>query len=124
MKATLALILLPALCIAAEPALSPQFDACMKASRDTTYAMLKCINEETHRQDGLLNSNYKSVMQTLNARRKSQLQQAQRQWIKFRDANCAFYADPEGGTMADLAAANCMLNATASRAQELQDLNR
>ena len=29
-----------------------------------------------------------------------QLLEAQRAWIKFRDTNCDFYYDPDGGTMA------------------------
>jgi uncharacterized protein YecT (DUF1311 family) len=48
------------------------------------------------------------------------LVEAQRAWIKFRDANCGFYADPEGGSAARVTANECFLNATADRAKELR----
>jgi len=47
------------------------------------------------------------------------LVEAQRAWIKFRDANCGFYADPERGSAARMTANECFLNATADRAKEL-----
>jgi hypothetical protein len=46
----------------------------------------------------------------------------ERAWIRYRDANCGFYADPEGGSAASMAANECILNATADRAKELQQL--
>ena len=52
--------------------------------------------------------------------RKNALVEAQRAWIKFRDANCGFYADPEGGSAARMIANECFLNATADRAKELR----
>jgi uncharacterized protein YecT (DUF1311 family) len=52
--------------------------------------------------------------------RKKQLQDAQRLWIKYRDANCQFYVDPEGGTAASVNAASCVMTATAGRSKELE----
>ena len=54
--------------------------------------------------------------------RKKQLQEAQRSWINYRDANCAFYDDPDGGTLARVNAnANaCMMTTTVNRARELE----
>ena len=46
--------------------------------------------------------------------------EAQRAWIKFRDTNCGFYADPEGGSAARMTANECFLNATVDRAKELK----
>ena len=54
--------------------------------------------------------------------RKKQLQEAQRSWINYRDANCAFYDDPDGGTLARVNANSCMMTATADRANELERL--
>ena len=42
-------------------------------------------------------------------RAKSGEYEAQRAWIKFRDANCSFYYDPEGGSAAHLAGNGCVL---------------
>lgn len=74
------------------------------------------------RQDQQLNRNYQVLMAELTAERKKQLQTAQRLWIQYRDANCQFYLDPDGGSMATIAAADCSLQMTADRARELKDL--
>ena len=68
------------------------------------------------------NRNYKALMAELTPARKKQLQTAQRLWLQYRDANCHFYADPDGGTAAGVAAADCVLQMTAHRARELADL--
>lgn len=49
---------------------------------------------------------------------------AQRAWVQYRDANCAFYADPDGGTAAGVAANDCMLREIAERAAELRLLTQ
>jgi uncharacterized protein YecT (DUF1311 family) len=72
------------------------------------------------RQDARLNENYKKLISKLPTERKNALVEAQRAWIKFRDANCGFYADPEGGSAARMTANECFLNATADRAKELR----
>jgi uncharacterized protein YecT (DUF1311 family) len=61
-------------------------------------------------------------MAKLSAKRKKTLLDAQRAWIKFRDLNCEFYYDPDGGTAARLAGSDCILQATADRAKELRNL--
>lgn len=83
--------------------------------------MLECISEETKRQDARLNKAYKEVMPQLSTARKKQLQEAQRAWIKYRDANCTFYADPDGGTNATVNSDDCFRSATEARAQELEN---
>ncbi len=100
--------------------LSKQFSTCMDKSGGVTVDMLDCIGAETKRQDVRLNKAYKEVMPQLSPARKKQLQDAQRAWIKYRDANCNFYADPDGGTMATVSSSYCFMSATASRAKELE----
>jgi len=68
-----------------------------------------------------LNENYKRLMSKLSAKRKEGPVEAQRAWMKFRDANCSFCYDPDGGSAAHLASNNCVLNATADRATELKN---
>jgi uncharacterized protein YecT (DUF1311 family) len=94
----------------------------MEKSGGVTSAMQDCIATELLRQDARLNKAYKAAMAPLTASRKKQLLSAQRAWLAFRDANCQFYADPEGGSAARLAANDCVLSATANRATELEDL--
>ena len=104
--------------------LSKQFSACMDKSGGVTADMLDCIGAETKRQDSRLNKAYKEAVSQLSPARKKQLQDAQRAWIKYRDANCNFYADPEGGTMATVSSYDCFMSATASRAKELEGLKK
>ena len=62
----------------------------------------------------------KALMAELTPARKKQLQTAQRLWLQYRDANYQFYADPDGGTAAGVAAADCVLQMTADRGRELK----
>jgi uncharacterized protein YecT (DUF1311 family) len=105
---------------AEDAGLSQQFSLCMGESGGVTVDMLGCIGKETAYQDVRLNKVYKEVMSQLTEERKKQLKKAQRAWIQFRDANCDFYADPDGGTMARVNSNDCVMSATASRAKELE----
>ena len=118
--AGLTLFCLSQIASADDTRLSKQFSACMDKSGGVTVDMLDCIGAETKRQDARLNKAYKEVMPQLSPARKKQLQDAQRAWIKYRDANCNFYADPDGGTMATVNSNDCFMSATASRAKELE----
>lgn len=102
--------------------LSAIFQTCLDKSGGVTFEMRECISAEHTRQDQQLNRNYQALMAELTPERKKQLQTAQRLWLQYRDANCHFYADPDGGTMADIAAADCVLQMTAGRARELAGL--
>lgn len=106
---------------ARDDGLTKQFSICMDKADGVTADMLDCIGSETKRQDTRLNKAYKEVMAQLSPARNKELQAAQRAWIKFRDANCNFYADPEGGTMATVSSNDCFMSATASRAKELEN---
>lgn len=115
-------ILIPPFAVAQdkEIGLSTGFEKCMDKAV-STVDMIDCMTKENTSQDKRLNRAYKSLMETLSAERKKKLQEAQRAWIKYRDANCDYYNDPDGGSMARIAANNCVLDATASRAQELEN---
>jgi len=109
---------------AADGEMTQEYLTCMDKSNGNTAGMTDCISAETARQDARLNENYKRLMSKLSAKRKNTLQTAQRAWVKFRDANCSFYFDPEGGTAALLDGRDCFLQATANRAKELGNLIR
>ena len=94
---------------------------CLEKSGGVTVAMVDCIAAELKTQDARLNGVYKKLGTQLTPARKKQLQTAQRLWIQYRDANCAFYADPDGGTIATVSASDCVLRATATRAKELEN---
>ena len=70
--------------------LSKNFSKCMDKSDGVTVEMLGCIAAEAKLQDARLNKVYKDVMAELSEPRKKELRDAQRAWVKFRDANCNF----------------------------------
>jgi uncharacterized protein YecT (DUF1311 family) len=109
---------------AADNEMSKEYLACMDRSNGVTSEMLDCISAEFTCQDARLNENYKTLMSKLSAKRKEGLLEAQRAWIKFKDANCSFYYDPEGGSAAHLSSNGCVLNTTADRATELKNLTK
>jgi uncharacterized protein YecT (DUF1311 family) len=126
-KETMKIVLLGLACflgtsVAAEndKQLSQEYLTCLEKANGVTFAMIDCIVAETSRQDTKLNENYKSLTSKISPKRKQSLLHAQRAWTTFRDANCKFYGDPEGGTSARLSANECVLNATADRAKELK----
>jgi len=81
-----------------------------------------CYRAETERQDARLNKAYTKLMAGLSPARKKQLREAQRLWMQYRDANCNFRADPEGGTITYDFAAYCVMKETTLRADELEHL--
>jgi uncharacterized protein YecT (DUF1311 family) len=115
-----ALIVVPMLSTAGDDLTTAAFEQCMGKAH-ANVDMMDCIDAEIQRQDQRLNKVYKTLGIDLSDERKTQLRDAQRAWIKFRDANCGFYRDPDGGSLAGLLAADCMMRLTADRAQELAD---
>lgn len=120
----LAAVTLPLAAQAQEARLTQQFSVCMDKSGGVTQSMVECIDAEIKRQDARLNKAYKALVADLNPERKKQLLEAQRAWLKFRDTNCNFYYDPEGGTIARVQAVDCMMTMTANRATELENLKQ
>jgi uncharacterized protein YecT (DUF1311 family) len=107
---------------ASDEDMSKEYLACINKSDGMTIKILDCISAETQKQDARLNDNYKKLMAQQSAGQKNALLEAQREWIKFRDTNCRFYSDPEGGTAARMAGSECYLNMTTDRAKELKNL--
>jgi uncharacterized protein YecT (DUF1311 family) len=108
---------------ASETDMSKQYTTCMDKANGANPDMIDCIMAETKQQDARLNENYKRLMSKLSAERKGALLEAQRAWIMFRDANCAFWDDPAGGQSAAVTAKECVLTMTADRASELELAN-
>lgn len=94
------------------------------AARATTAAMIECIAADHARQDRRLNRAYRAAQAALPASRRTALTRAQRAWIAFRDAECRFVADPQGGSVARIAANDCLRRLTAERADALEALAR
>lgn len=104
---------------------SKEYDICMKGpnvAKGITSAVRNCTSKEIKHQDKRLNSAYKALKKSLSKSRQKELLTAQRLWIKYRDANCGFYNDPNGGTMHRMFAQECFMDATRSRADELKSM--
>ena len=100
---------------------SPDQNSC--GDQPSTAAIVGCLQGRTKFWDGRLNQALKALNGSLTIRdqkpRLAPLKAAQLAWLKYRDANCAFYAS-EDGTIAQVEAANCVLEMTQNRAIELQ----
>lgn len=106
------------------PQPSPGYTACMDKAGGVTRDMMDCIQAEVQQQDARLNAAYKGLMEQVGEQRKGPLRDAQRAWLRYRDANCAFYDDPDGGTLARVSGNACAMRMTAERADELEKLAR
>lgn len=98
----------------------------------STLDMVTCISEETEVWDTRLNQTYKALKAAYEQQDEdfaddydmvSRLREVQRGWIKWRDLKCSFaYDEFRGGTAGRLTGADCLLDMTARRVFELQDL--
>lgn len=121
--AFLTLLIITSINIAhAEVPYSTDYNKCMDKAAGVTADMITCIGTEVALQDKALNANYKALKEDLKAVRQKQLVEVQKTWLKFRDTNCQFYADPDGGSMQRVLANVCVLKMTAERAEELKAL--
>lgn len=100
------------------PVLRPSYDTCITAAGGATPAMLDCISDEHAYQDQRLNTAYKAAMAKLGEAEQHALRERQRKWIAERDEKCV--ADPDGGQAERVDAAECRLEMTAHRADELE----
>jgi uncharacterized protein YecT (DUF1311 family) len=83
-----------------------------------TYEMVDCLNAQRAHWDKELTIAYQRAMKSTTPQARTLLRDAERAWIKYRDANCAYYAAGEG-TIASINAAACLRDMTQKRAQEL-----
>ena len=98
-----------------------KFTKCMNAVR-TTVDSLNCIADELKAQDKRLKIVYGKLMKVESPSRRSELQSTQRLWLQYQKANCDYFDDPDGGTMAHQMSRNCLLESTKDRANELEFL--
>lgn len=109
---------------AAPPARTGEYVKCMTAANAVDPVMRDCVSDEIGRQDKLLNAAYKNLLDSLDAPRRKELVDVQRLWLKYTEANCGFYYDPEGGTNARLEAMECAVTSRILRTGELVEFAR
>ncbi|WP_265517240.1 lysozyme inhibitor LprI family protein [Nitratireductor luteus] len=107
--------------ILAMPALAIAQDKCADAKDQAT--MNECSNAAFKESDKKLNKLYKQIEARLSddADAKKLLVQAQRNWIKFRDAECSFQtAGAAEGSVMPMLIALCMDGLTQSRVEDFE----
>ncbi|SRR5216684_652323 len=86
-----------------------------------TSDLVNCLSKARDSSDAKLNSLYQSIRKNLDASEADHLIEAQRLWIKYRDANCsaerALYG---GGTASAPAYLGCLEAMTRARTKELK----
>jgi uncharacterized protein YecT (DUF1311 family) len=86
-------------------------------------SMNQCASKEYAALDAELNTQYNAQMGYLKTpARKKALQDAQKKWIAFRDADCQYQAGKreEGGSLWPLVQAQCLSGQTKVRVQQLK----
>ncbi len=90
----------------------------------SNLGMADCFRLEAKIWDDLLNENYKSLRDVIDARQAAELRDMQRAWIASRDTTCAFYDVKIQGSMAIPMGAACLARETARRAVLLKFFTR
>lgn len=92
----------------------------------TQFDLNFCAAEAAKSADRQLNQTYqRAIAKFKGTSQASQLVTAQSQWIKFRDADCAFERDRfKGGTIAPLIHAQCLTRLTQQRTKDLESYLR
>lgn len=91
----------------------------------TTADMVECGSADYKAEDKRLNTAYRALVKKLETDQNDAaklLVEAQRAWIKFRDANCNFEAASmaSGGTLEPVLRLGCLAGTTKARTQELK----
>jgi uncharacterized protein YecT (DUF1311 family) len=82
--------------------------------------VVDCYRIEASIWDGLLNENYKSLLETLDDDQTAKARAMQRAWLAYRDTTCQFYDDKIQGSMSVTMHAACVTRETARRAMLLR----
>ena len=86
----------------------------------STYEVATCFNEEYLAADAALNAAYKQRRAGIDETEQKLLRDAQRAWIKFRDAECLLAADASrGGSGAAIDGLRCQIKLTKRRTTDL-----
>lgn len=96
----------------------PGFQPC--GDKTSTLAVVECVQAKINVADQRLNAAYKALQGQIDANQRQPLLAAQRLWVQYRDANCAFYGVQDGSNRR-VQAAECIRSMTEDRAHELEE---
>jgi uncharacterized protein YecT (DUF1311 family) len=95
----------------------PGFQPC--GEKTSTLEVVECVRAKTSVADQRLNAAYKALQAQIDTAQRQTLLAAQRLWVQYRDANCAFYGTQDG-SIRQVQAAECLRSMTEDRARELE----
>lgn len=99
---------------------SPVYDACTAKAAGVVPALKICANREQTLRDTNLNHEYQLRLKSIDPATAAKLRTAERAWVAFRDAECAYrLADEGGGQDAALVWSDCRLELTQQRTRQL-----
>ena len=94
----------------------------VSAFAQSQQEMNETADKAFKKADATLNTVYKQLQAKLDEVGKKKLQEAQRAWIKFRDAECESRADEfRGGSIMPMIYAGCAERLTKARTAELKE---
>lgn len=100
-------------------------DPCMGKPEEAQKAVVaECYLVENSIWDGLLNENYKSLLESLDDEQSAKARAMQRAWTAYRDTTCQFYDDKIQGSMSITMHAACVTRESARRAMLLKFFGR
>ena len=116
---TLGSIGLPAVAQDSRPPMNIKVDC---RNPQTQFNLNFCAAQAAKNADQQLNQAYqKAIAKFKGTPQEKQLVDAQLNWIKFRDADCAFSSDRfKGGTIAPMIHSGCIARLTQQRTKELE----
>ncbi|UFS67177.1 lysozyme inhibitor LprI family protein [Paracoccus denitrificans] len=103
--------------------LLPAYAADCMDSATTQTAMTACAAQLYQAADADLNKTFHEIRQRIgdDAQTQSMLRSAERNWIAFRDAECAFAASAgEGGSAYTMTSDLCLADITTARVKQLR----
>ncbi|SFO48723.1 Uncharacterized conserved protein YecT, DUF1311 family [Mesorhizobium sp. NFR06] len=87
---------------------------------DSQSMMNICADADYQAADAKLNAAYKDLVGRNDQASNKLLQTAQRAWIAFRDAECAYStADSDGGSIHPMEVSQCLMRLTDARIKQL-----
>lgn len=89
----------------------------------STPEIVDCVAALAARWDQRLTTAFEALSSTETPDQKERLQIAEREWVQFRNASCAYYQN-RPGTIANIEFAECRRVLTAQRAIELETANQ
>lgn len=112
-------LFLPACLVLAATATAAWGQECDRGD-DSQSMMTICANTDYEAADAKLNAAYKDLVGGNDEKANKLLQTAQRAWIAFRDAECAYStADSEGGSVHPMEVSECLMELTNQRIKQL-----